>query len=259
MPKKIVIYQKFTELNQLTQQLAKKLHLPIQKNLTAEQVLILYYDKNGLCLQQLGKNAPKKSIRVDFATKKITLRIKAKHKEDIAKAVGISGKTKLHVLDATAGLGHDAFILAALGCSVTMLENSPVIATLLEDGLVRAANNPNLRKIISRMQLIKINNIQYMQQLISSQKPDVVYLDLMFPRRKKSALVKKEMQILKELLSNAKPIDEKKLLDAAIKCAKKRVVVKRPRLAKPLANQQPNFSIKGKICRFDIYISSIIG
>jgi 16S rRNA (guanine1516-N2)-methyltransferase len=230
-------------------------------------------------LQQLGKNTPKKPIRVDFATKKIIRRIKAKHKEDIAKAVGISGKTKLHVLDATAGLGRDAFMLAALGCSVTMLENSPIIAALLEDGLVRAANNPNLRKIISRMQLIKINNIQYMQQLISSQKPDVVYLDPMFPRRKKSALVKKEMQILKELLSNAEPIDELQLLTTAIHCTKKlqdsnflshfsvprragshewlpaktRVVVKRPRLAKPLANQQPNFSIKGKTCRFDIY------
>lgn len=247
---KIFIYQKFSEFQQATSKLAKHLRLPIKKNLPAEHVLILYYDKDGLCLQQLGESSPKKPIKVDFAVKKITYRLKLNKKnENLAKAVGI--KTKPRVLDATAGLGRDAFILASLSCTVTMLEKSPIIAALLQDGMMRAARDPALAEIISKMKLIQTDNIEYMQQL--KLRPDVVYLDPMFPMRKKSALVKKDMRILAALLKNEPPTNEKKLLEAARACAKKRVVVKRPRLAKPLDNQEPNFSTKGRICRFDVY------
>ncbi|MGD9109255.1 MAG: class I SAM-dependent methyltransferase [Gammaproteobacteria bacterium] len=247
----VIIYQKFDKFQLATNELAKNLHLPIKNNLSQEDSLILYYDDNGLYLQQLGIGAPKKPIKVDFSAKKITYRRKLNQKtENLAKAIGI--KTKPHVLDATAGLGRDAFVLASLGCSVTLLEKSPIIAALLQDGLKRAATDPALIKIISRIQLIQIDNIKYMQQLKSH--PDVVYLDPMFPVRKKSALVKKEMRILTTLLENEPPINEKLLLETARRCAKKRVVVKRPRLAKPLDNQKPNFSITGKTCRFDVYI-----
>lgn len=250
MPK-IFIYQKSNTFQTATKKLAKKLHLPIKKNLPQEHILILYYDKNGLHLQQLGINAPKKPIKVDFSAKKITYRRKLNQKtENLAKAIGI--KMKPYVLDATAGLGRDAFMLASLGCTVTMLEKSPIIAALLQDGLERAAHDLALAKIISRMQLIQVDNIKYMQKLKSY--PDVIYLDPMFPVRKKSALAKKEMRILTTLLENEPPIDEKQLFKTALKCAKKRVVVKRPRLAKPLANQKPDFSIIGKTCRFDVYI-----
>jgi 16S rRNA (guanine1516-N2)-methyltransferase len=251
----IIIYQKSAEFQNITRQLAKHLHLPIKKNLPIGQFLILYYDKNGLYLQQLGKNSPKKPIKVDFAVKKITYRRKLNKKnESLAKAVGIKPKIKPHVLDATAGLGRDAFILASLCCKVTMLEKSPIIAALLQDGLTRAARDSALTETASRMQLIQTDNIKYMRQLKPAQFPDVVYLDPMFPPRKKSALVKKEMRILAKLLEDEPPVDEKKLLEAARACAKKRVVVKRPRLAKPLNNQPPNFSIKGRTCRFDVYL-----
>jgi len=247
----IFIYQKSTNFQKDTKQLAKHLHLPIKKSLSSDHCLILYYDKNGLCLQQLGKSSPKKPIKVDFAVKKITYRLKLNKKnENLTKAIGI--KMKPCVLDATAGLGRDAFILASLGCTVTMLEKSPIIAALLQDGMMRAARDPALAEIISKMKLIQTDNIEYMQQL--KLRPDVVYLDPMFPVRKKSALVKKEMRILAKLLENEPPANEKKLLDAALACAKKRVVVKRPRLAKPLDNQPPGFSIKGRTCRFDIYL-----
>ncbi|MGD9153446.1 MAG: class I SAM-dependent methyltransferase [Gammaproteobacteria bacterium] len=247
----IIIYQKSSEFQLATKKLAKNLHLPIKKNLPQEYTLILYYDKNGLYLQQLGSDAPKKPIKVDFSAKKITYRRKLNQKtENLAKAIGI--KAKPHVLDATAGLGRDAFILASLGCTVIMLEKSPIITALLQDGLERATHDPALIEIISRIQLIQTDNIKYMQQLKSH--PDVVYLDPMFPVRKKSALVKKEMRILTTLLENEPPINEKLLLETARGCAKKRVVVKRPRLAKPLDNQKPNFSITGKICRFDVYV-----
>ena len=40
----------------------------------------------------------------------------------IARAIGLNSPTAPHVLDATAGLGGDAFVLASLGCPVTMVE-----------------------------------------------------------------------------------------------------------------------------------------
>lgn len=249
---KIYIYETSDKFLLSTNKLAKNLHLLIKKNLPQENALILYYDENGLHLQQLGIDAPKKPIKVDFSAKKITYRRKLNQKtENLAKAIGI--KTKPHVLDATAGLGRDAFILASLECTVTMLEKSPIITALLQDGLERAAHDPDLTNVIARMQLIQTDNIKYMKQL--KYHPDVVYLDPMFPVRKKSALVKKEMQILTALLENEPPDDEKLLLETARACAKKRVVVKRPRIAKPLDNQEPDFIITGKTCRFDVYQS----
>ncbi|WP_183061661.1 class I SAM-dependent methyltransferase, partial [Salmonella enterica] len=57
--------------------------------------------------------------------------------EAVAKAVGIKGDYLPDVVDATAGLGRDAFVLASVGCRVRMLERNPVVAALLDDGLTR--------------------------------------------------------------------------------------------------------------------------
>ena len=45
------------------------------------------------------------------------------------------------MLDATAGLGRDAFVLASLGCQVTLIERVPAVAALLENGIERALLN----------------------------------------------------------------------------------------------------------------------
>ncbi|MGL9773657.1 MAG: class I SAM-dependent methyltransferase [Sodalis sp. (in: enterobacteria)] len=55
----------------------------------------------------------------------------------VAKAVGIKGQGLPDVVDATAGLGRDAFVLACLGCRVQMFERHPVMAALLKNGLRR--------------------------------------------------------------------------------------------------------------------------
>lgn len=227
--------------------------MPILKTHPSTSSFVLYFDHDGLKLQLIDKKAPG-PIWANFISGK------AKHRrtlgggknQAIAKAIGLKGKYLSTILDATAGLGRDAFVLASLGCQVTLLENSVVIAALLEDGLKRAAADTEISSIIARMKLVKMDSIQYMQKYSNAQNPDVVYLDPMFPERKKSALVKKEMRVLGVLLNSA--FDEKEILDAARKCAKKRVVVKRPRLAPTLAKQNPNFSIKGKSCRFDVYL-----
>ncbi|MFQ1006861.1 16S rRNA (guanine(1516)-N(2))-methyltransferase [Gilliamella apicola] len=170
--------------------------------------------------------------------------------EAIAKAVGVKGEYLPTVVDATAGLGRDAFVLAAIGCHVTMFERHPVVAALLEDGLQRAYLDENIGAWLQQhLRLIYHSSIDGL--CTYTQKPDVVYLDPMFPHRTKSALVKKEMRIFQQLVGSDDDSDS--LLEPARQLANKRVVVKRPSYAPFLANQKPTAEIKTKNHRFDIY------
>lgn len=175
--------------------------------------------------------------------------------QPIARAIGI--KTyglPLTILDATAGLGQDAFVLACLGCNVTMIERSPIIAKLLEDALQRGAAVTDIQEIIARMHLIHADAITVLRDLstYNLQAPDVIYLDPMFPERTKSALVKKEMRALKQIIGDDP--DAADLLHAACKVAKRRVVVKRPRNAEFLGGVKPHSSQIGAANRFDLYM-----
>jgi 16S rRNA (guanine1516-N2)-methyltransferase len=154
------------------------------------------------------------------------------------------------VVDATAGLGRDAFVLASLGCELTLIERSPIVSALLEDGLARATEDQEIVEIISRMQLIKESAHKWLQQ--TQQSIDVVYLDPMFPESTKTALVKKEMRVFHELVGVDADADH--LLELALAKAQYRVVVKRPRLAPPLANRESTYSLIGKANRFDVYV-----
>ncbi|WP_276894701.1 class I SAM-dependent methyltransferase [Frischella perrara] len=170
--------------------------------------------------------------------------------EAVAKAVGIKGDYLPTVLDATAGLGRDAFVLAALGCRVTMFERHPVVVALLEDGLKRAYLDSEMGMLLQQnLRLIPNNSLTAMADI--THKVDVVYLDPMFPHRQKSALVKKEMRIFQQLIGSDNDADS--LLILARQMANKRVVVKRPDYAGFLNNQKPVSSIKTKNHRFDIY------
>ena len=168
----------------------------------------------------------------------------------IAKAVGIQAGVRPLVLDATAGLGRDAFVLAELGCGVTMIERQALIAALLEDGLLRAQTDPEVAPIVARMCLLCGNAIELMAAW-ASEPPQVIYLDPMFPHRDKSALVKKEMRLFRPLAGNDD--DAPALLAAALKLATHRVVVKRPRKAPAIAGEKPGYVLEGKSSRFDIY------
>ena len=176
------------------------------------------------------------------------------NQQQLAKAVGLKKRSKtLTIFDATAGLGVDAFLLAALGCQVRLVERSPIMAALLEDGLnrVAAVQDPAL-SFIHHMQLIKGDAVNILKDLQEQELPDVVYLDPMFPDRDQSALNKIPMRIIRQLVGEDKDVSE--LLHVALTCAKKRVVVKRPRWAPPLSHQKPTVIIPGKSNRFDIYL-----
>tara|TARA_R110002126_G_scaffold75469_13_gene188347 strand:+ start:927 stop:1679 length:753 start_codon:yes stop_codon:yes gene_type:complete len=195
------------------------------------------------------------AIVVDFASGASSYRRQhgGGKSEAIAKAVGLHKKNNLHVLDATAGLGRDAFVLASLGATVTLVERNPAVAALLADGLRRAAADITLSDVAGRMQLVHGPALQI---LTNSAPADVVFLDPMFPAREKSAQVKKEMRAFHDVVGS--DIDADSLLAPAIKLAQKRVVVKRPAYAAFLAAQPPTMSVTGKNNRFDVYVNAAI-
>lgn len=159
------------------------------------------------------------------------------------------------MVDATAGLGRDAFILASLGARVTMIERSPVLAALLEDGLRRLEADTALSALV-QLRLVHANAIAWLQQQATdpAHRPQVVYLDPMYPHRSKSALVKKEMRALRALVGDDD--DAAQLLQAARQCALQRVVVKRPKGAPLLDANRPSGNVQSKNTRYDIYPAS---
>ena len=193
-------------------------------------------------------------ILVDFASGAATHRRKfgGGKAEGIAKAVGLNKKPGLSVIDATAGLGRDAFVLASLGAQMTLVERNPAVAALLADGLRRAALDRQIADWLpARMQLVHCSALTALPSLPA---PDVVFLDPMFPPREKSALVKKEMRAFHDVVGADDDADA--LLAPALALAKHRVVVKRPGYAEFLAGQKPTMSIEGKNNRFDVYVNA---
>jgi 16S rRNA (guanine1516-N2)-methyltransferase len=233
-------------------QLSSEWGLLVDQNVQKGIVLRLTDQQLELCLLDEPKTG---AVFVDFASDALTFRRLhgGGRKESIAKAVGIKGDILPRVLDGTAGLGRDAFVLASLGCQVDMIERSPVVAALLSDGLKRASLSEQLADWLpQRMHLF--HGVSY--DLLSDwqgEQPDVVYLDPMFPHRKKTAAVKKEMRVFQHLLGPDQDAD--KLLTPALSIAKHRVVVKRPDAAPWLDNREPNMAISSKKHRFDVYLT----
>ncbi|MDH5611742.1 MAG: class I SAM-dependent methyltransferase [Gammaproteobacteria bacterium] len=232
--------------------LANQLPLFISRN--SQFSLQLCYTNHRIELfdQQLNT-----SIYVDFAHGALAHRQQfgGGRGQAIAKAIGLKqGKTP-SVLDVTAGLARDAYVLATLGCQMTLVEKSPILSTLIKDGINRGLENEQSAKILSQnFDLHSQDAINYLKNIEKIQYPEVIYLDPMFPERKKSALVKKDMQILQRLLG--KNENSEVLVESALKCAKERVVVKRPAHAPYLTETKPSISIHSKKTRYDIYLTA---
>ncbi len=229
------------------QQWAQRLGLPLE----GEAGYALQLGEAGLQLVELGPQAPG-PVRVDFVEGAVAHRRQfgGGAGQMIAKAVGIAQGIRPRVLDATAGLGRDAFVLASLGCQVDLIERQPLIGALLEDGLQRAAADAEVAGIVARMRLLQGNAIELMAAW-QGEAPQVIYLDPMFPHRDKSALVKKEMRLFRPFVGD--DLDAPALLEAALKLASHRVVVKRPRKAPVIEGAKPGYALEGKSSRYDIY------
>lgn len=183
-----------------------------------------------------------KPLQIDFAATNLQKRVQ--QSQGLLKAC--KPTQDLKIIDATAGLGRDGFILASSGADVLMLERNPVLAAILADAIERLDNrSANFGSLAVEF----TDSKDYLNKLATENYPDVIYIDPMHPTRKKSALVKKEMQILQEIIGPDQ--DANALLAAAIKAAKQRVVMKWPQKSQPLLT--PKYCINGTTVRFDVY------
>ena len=161
----------------------------------------------------------------------------------LGRAIGRKTQT---VIDATAGLGGDAFLLSRMGYSVLAIERQPVIAALLENGILR---------ILERSDRIKLEfRFADSRKILSNlnESPDVIYLDPMYPvGRKTSVAVARPIRILRELAGDDS--DAESLLNTSLKSASRRVVIKRPHFAEPLRRDKLSDSLMGKLVRYDLY------
>ena len=241
---------------------AAQLSLPLVDKAEAENyTYLLIVDQQGLALQQTGSKPPG-PVRVDFCDGAANHRRQFGGGELIAKAIGGDKQQRPLVLDCTAGLGKDSFVLASLGFRMILCERVPIVAALLADGIARLRNHDDdsLKAIAGRMEFRPGDARQFFQacqQGETSQQPDAVLIDPMFPESKKSAQVNKAMQAFQYLVGGDD--DSACLLEQALAVARHRVVVKRPKKAPWLADKKPNFSMTGKAIRFDIYTLKAYG
>jgi len=215
----------------------------------------LHLTNEGLALH-CADDEDRGTVCVDFVGGALghRLRFGGGRGQPLARAIGIKPGFIPVVWDATAGLGRDAFVLASIGCQVTLCERSPVLAALLDDGLQRAMLNSDIGGWVeSRMTLRFGDSVHEFAALSGTQAPDTIYLDPMYPAGKSSVLVKKEIRAVQQLVG--KDQDSLALLDAALAVARRRVVVKRPHRAGPLHDRIPGTSIESKKTRYDIYIT----
>lgn len=232
---------------------AKQLHIPLLKKKSTDHALQLLYDDDKITLYDTELNA---ATYVDFVDGALAHRQQfgGGRGQAIARAMGIKKGRTPSILDVTAGLARDAYILATLGCEITLVEQSPVLVTLIKDGIYRGLQSADSAEVLKdNLRLFNADAIEHIKTLAEDGRPDVVYMDPMYPERKKSALVKKDMRILQRLVG--KDGNTQELLEIALNCARHRVVVKRPIHAKTVSDIKPSTQICSKKTRYDIYVT----
>ncbi|OUS24948.1 hypothetical protein A9Q99_23160 [Gammaproteobacteria bacterium 45_16_T64] len=200
-----------------------------------------------LAAQAKGAGNP---VVVDFSCGAIGFRGSQNVRQELlVKAVlGRDKRAAMSVLDMTGGLGRDSYILACAGCKVTTTERNPVVYLLLADGLYRASLDSELMSIVGNISLL-FGDARLSAEKVCSY--DAVYLDPMFPERSKSALVKKEMRVFRDVVGTDADVNE--LFTYALEVATKKVVVKRPRKSSYVMDKKPTYSVEGRSSRFDVY------
>ena len=141
----IVIYEE--EERVPAEALAKQLSIPILNQTDDLDVdYRMFFDQGILKLSEAKQL--NSAVWIDFSSGKTAYRQKhqGKGKLPISRACGIKNNHRPTIIDATAGLGQDAFVLAGLDCQVICIEQNPFLATLLADGLTRAKSSDNVFK-----------------------------------------------------------------------------------------------------------------
>lgn len=184
------------------------------------------------------------SIRVDVAQGPMARRIRTARRTDpLPRAIGLNRRSSVTVVDATAGLGRDAMVLAHLGCSVIALERVPALCALL----LLAVED-----LGADIQVVQAESIDWLAKISAENAPEVVYLDPMFSDPGRSQ-VKKEMQACRVLAHES--LDEAGLLAEARRVATDRVVVKRHPHNDPIA-LDVSHTVGSERVRFDVYVKT---
>ena len=187
-------------------------------------------------------------VTAQFDSAAMQHRRKGGHNEMLGRAVGLKADRKPLIWDATGGLGRDAFVLADLGCEVTLCERVPALAWLLDQAVqaAKVSGAQQIREAAERMSVLAADS-----KTLRAPAGTVIYLDPMFPERKKAAAVKKEAAMLQHLAVSED--DSESLWQWAWDQPVERVVVKRPLRAPILGYIRPAHTLKGKSVRFDVF------
>lgn len=171
-------------------------------------------------------------------------------KQPLAKALGNNHASKT-IVDATAGLGRDAFVLAYQGYHLTLIEKHPLLVAALRYAIQEWQQTLSTPFNKTSWPCYHADSSQW---LLQNNQAQIVYLDPMFPDKGKAALAKKEAQLLQQL--NLASQDESQLLTCALQTARDRVVVKRPRQGVCIQHhRQLNYQVLAKAHRFDVYLT----
>ncbi|MCW5704851.1 MAG: class I SAM-dependent methyltransferase [Bradyrhizobium sp.] len=193
--------------------------------------------------------------RIDFTSGAVGYRFRrgGERGHPLVRVAGIRRDRMPSIVDATAGLGRDAFLLASAGAAVTLIERSPEVYALLQGALDQAAaESPELAEVVARMTLVHGDARDHLPDL----RPDVVIVDPMHPPRRNTALVKKEMRLLSAIVGADEDADE--LMRIALTSARERVVLKWPLRAAPLlASPKPSHQFAGKTVRYEVFMTAL--
>ena len=227
----------------MAESFARKTGAPIMDK--PGEYLTIHFDSKGVSLSGFGL-----TYQGDFAETMMHRVTNGRLQHEMLVKAASSEKEGRKAIDATAGMGEDAFLLAAQGYEVTLYEQNPVVAALLKDAIRRAKKNQILKDIAGRMKVVEADSVECMSKLLDP--VDVIYLDPMFPARQKSSLINKKLQLIQKLEPPCS--EETDLFDAALKVCPSRIIVKRPLKSECLAGREPSYTLKGKAIRYDCYV-----
>ena len=233
--------------------LARALRLPAVDAgapITERYGCYLRLEPDGLTLFANQTHAPG-GLRVDFDAGSLLRRAgDSFKKQNLSRAAGLKADRRPTILDATAGLGSDAYLLARAGCELTLLERNDVVHALLRDGIERGrSGSPETAAAVNRMRLLSGDFTTLAPSLPEF---DVVYLDPMFPGDRGSARAGKSMYLLQRLLGEGDKTDS--LLAPAIHKARDRVVVKRAKRSPACVGRRVDICFRGSSSRYDVYL-----
>lgn len=208
-----------------------------------DPAVVTRVDPDGRTEIAWERDAPGQGTCVDFRR----VAVRGIGRQPIVRACGGRGR----IVDATAGLGGDAWLLAAAGSTVVAFERSPLVAQVLEDGLRRARADERLAAIAARIELRTGDSIALLRGVdCGAGACSAIYMDPMYPPKDGSALPAKGIRLVRAAVGSDGDATALLLAAAATGCA--RLVVKRPHHA-PHIVTPPDAQVESKLVRYDIY------